>query len=189
MLQLITEQINNLLTNQTRVVMAIDGDCAAGKTTLAKHLATIYDCDIVHVDDFFLQPHQRTQERLAQAGGNLDYERLLTDVLEKLTTNQAFSYHPFNCKTLDFDQPVQLLGKQLTIIEGSYSQHPLLAKHYDLKVFLTVNADEQLTRILARNGKLMLERFKNEWIPREKEYAAVFKIPEQSDILLHNLVY
>jgi hypothetical protein len=30
---------------------------------------------LFHTDDFFLQPHQRTRERLESVGGNIDYER------------------------------------------------------------------------------------------------------------------
>jgi len=189
MINQITTRINDLLATNDRVVIAIDGDCAAGKTTLADHLATIYDCDIVHVDDFFLRPDQRTPERLAEPGGNVDYERLYTDVLVKLKTGTAFFYYPFNCRTMAFDEPVQIAGKKLTIVEGSYSHHRILADHYDLKIFLTVSEEIQLQRILNRNGESMIERFKNEWIPMEKRYATEFSVPEQSDILIENLQY
>jgi len=189
MLKEITKRIDELFNVQERVVVGIDGDCAAGKTALAAHLATIYHCDIVHVDDFFLRSDQRTPERLAEPGGNVDYERLYADVLVKIKTGDPFSYRPFNCRTMAFDEPVQIAGKKLTIVEGSYSHHRILADNYDLKIFLTVNADIQLQRILNRNGELMLERFKNEWIPMEKRYAQEFEIPKRSDILVDNLTY
>lgn len=189
MIEKITNRIDDLLATNDRVVVGIDGDCAAGKTTLATHLATIYDCDIVHVDDFFLRADQRTPERLAEAGGNVDYERLFADVLNKLKTNKPFSYRPFNCRTMAFDEPVHIAGKKLTIVEGSYSHHRTLADQYDLKIFLTVDAELQLQRILNRNGASMLERFKQEWIPMEKRYAQTFEIPKRSDILIDNLQY
>ena len=55
--------------------VAIEGGSASGKTTLSQLLETIYDCTIFHMDDFFLQPHQRTPLRYAEVGGNIDRER------------------------------------------------------------------------------------------------------------------
>ena len=43
-----------------RTVLAIDGPCGSGKTTLAALLARLYDCPVFHADDFFLRPEQRT---------------------------------------------------------------------------------------------------------------------------------
>lgn len=189
MLTEITKRINEILAISDRVVIGIDGDCAAGKTTLAAHLMTIYDCDVVHVDDFFLRPDQRTPERLAEPGGNVDYERLDADVLVKLKTGEAFSYRPFNCKTMAFDEPVQIVGKKLTIVEGSYAHHRTLVDNYDLTIFLTVNEDVQLTRILNRNGESQLQRFKDMWIPMEKHYAKIFNIVDQSDLIFDRSDY
>ena len=44
-------------------IVAIDGRCAAGKTTLAAHFQQNIDCTVFHMDDFFLRPEQRTPER------------------------------------------------------------------------------------------------------------------------------
>ena len=74
--------IDRLLLEKSHVLVAIDGNCAAGKTTLAKKLAEHYDCNVLQMDDFFLRPEQRTPERFAQAGGNVDYERFALEVLE-----------------------------------------------------------------------------------------------------------
>ncbi len=60
--------IDREMARREHVRLAIDGPCASGKSTLAKTLADIYRCPVVHMDDFFLQPHQRTPERLAQPG-------------------------------------------------------------------------------------------------------------------------
>ena len=68
-------QINMLLEEKNFVIVAIDGKCTSGKTTLASQLAEIYDCNVFHMDDFFLRPEQRTPERFAEVGGNVDYER------------------------------------------------------------------------------------------------------------------
>ena len=41
-------------------VLAIDGRCGAGKSTLGEKLAAEWDASLFHMDDFYLQPHQRT---------------------------------------------------------------------------------------------------------------------------------
>jgi len=169
------------------IVVAIDGDCASGKTTLSGLLTKVYDCNIIHIDHFFLRPEQRTEERLAMPGGNIDHERFSAEVLDKLKNDAPFSYRPFNCMTQDFDAPIPLSPQKLTIVEGSYSQHPELVHHYDLKVFLTVPEDVQLERILKRNGEVMYEKFKNLWIPMEKKYAETFDIQGNSDLVFDYL--
>ena len=67
----VTQQIDALLRDKDFVVVAIDGKCTSGKTTLAARLAEIYDCNVFHMDDFFLRPEQRTPERFAQIGGEV----------------------------------------------------------------------------------------------------------------------
>ena len=39
------KQIDGLLAEKDMVIMAIDGKCTSGKTTLASKLAEIYDCN------------------------------------------------------------------------------------------------------------------------------------------------
>jgi len=50
------------------ILIAIDGKCASGKTTLGLYLKNNLDANLFHMDDFFLQKHQRTEERLAEVG-------------------------------------------------------------------------------------------------------------------------
>ena len=50
------------------MVVAIDGNSGAGKSTLAALIADVYDCNLFHMDDFFLRPEQRTEERLKETG-------------------------------------------------------------------------------------------------------------------------
>ena len=43
------KQIDGLLAEKDMVIMAIDGKCTSGKTTLASKLAEIYDCNVFHM--------------------------------------------------------------------------------------------------------------------------------------------
>ncbi|MEK3909346.1 hypothetical protein [Oceanobacillus sp. FSL W7-1309] len=66
------------------------------------------------------------------------------------------------------DEQIYTKLKKLTIVEGSYSLHPSLQEHYDLKIFVTVNKEVQLERKLKRNGEEKLQDFIAKWIPMEE---------------------
>ena len=61
------------------MLIAVDGRCASGKTTLASALERETGCNVIHMDHFFLRPEQRTKQRLEEPGGNVDYERFQED--------------------------------------------------------------------------------------------------------------
>ena len=134
------------IDNKHPSIISIDGRCASGKTTLSNLLKQIYDCNVFKMDDFFLQPHQRTKERLESPGENVDHER--------------------------FEQEV---------IEGSYSMHSDLQRYYSYSVFLTVDKQEQLSRLEKRNPN-MLNNFIQRWIPLEELYFKTFSIQDICDI-------
>lgn len=175
--------IDRLLAVQDRVLVAIDGPCTAGKTTLAEMLKEHYRCNVLHMDEFFLQPHQRTRERLAEAGGNVDYERFYEEVLLPLKGGSDFSYRPYSCKHQMLADPVAVLSNRLTVVEGTYSTHPYFQKPYDLTVFLTIDPQTQQQRVGMREAWKQ-EMFKNVWIPMEQAYFDHFHIRENCDLVL-----
>ena len=175
LVETIRKKIDELLTQKDMVIVAIDGKCTSGKTTLASKLAEIYDCNVFHMDDFFLRPEQRTPERFAEVGGNVDYERFQEEVLLPLKSGKAFSYRPFDCSTFTLAAPVAVAPKRLNIIEGTYSHHPYFGNPYDLKILLTVDEETQQQRILERPSFLH-KRFFEEWIPMENRYFDGFAI-------------
>lgn len=180
-----TEQIFRAIENlpeQQRVVVAIDGNCGAGKTTLAAKLAERYDCNVLHMDDFFLRPQQRTPDRYAEAGGNVDYERFHQEVLQPLLSGSSFSYRPFLCKSLTLAEPVAVTPKRLTVVEGSYCMHPYFGDPYDLKILLTAAPELQRQRILQR-PKPLQEQFFTRWIPMENRYLETFRIREKCHLI------
>ena len=162
-------------------IVALDGRCAAGKTTLAARLHQRIGCNVVHMDDFFLRPAQRTEARLRQPGGNVDRERFLEEVLRPLRRGEGCTYRPYDCRTQGWKPPVRIEPAPLTIVEGAYSCHPDLWDLYDLHLFLTVSPDEQLRRIRARNGADGLEMFQNRWIPLEEAYFQAFSIEKRCE--------
>lgn len=173
-------RIDRALKENRQVQIAIDGMCAAGKSTMGRILQSIYSCRLFHMDDFFLQPHQRTADRLAQIGGNVDYERFKKEVLNHLDDREGLEYQIYSCKSQTLDKRIQTSWTPLNIIEGSYSQHPCFGDIWDLRFFCEIDPAEQLNRIRIRNGEAMCQRFKQEWIPKENAYFSAFGIREKS---------
>jgi len=176
--------IDRILAEKGRAVVAIEGGSASGKTTLADLLQELYGCTVFHMDDFFLQPHQRTPERLAEAGGNVDRERFLAEVLLPLKQGSTIAYRRYDCQVQTVLPPADIIPTGLTIVEGAYSMHPDLAKHYDLSVFLHISPELQRVRILMRNGSEMADRFFSTWIPMEQHYFSETNAANRCDLIL-----
>lgn len=179
------EKIEELLKENERVVVGIDGPCASGKTTLGKAIAEKFDCNLIHADDFFLRPEQRCSERYAEAGGNIDRERLWDEVLSPIIRREDFSYRPYACCSGELGDAVFVPCKQLYVVEGSYSQHPFFGKAmYTLRIFVDISPEKQLKRLKERNPE-KLERFVNEWIPMENRYFETYSIREKAHLVLN----
>lgn len=172
------------LAENSRLLVAIDGGSASGKTTLASLLARVYDCNVFHMDDFFLRPEQRTAERLAEPGGNVDRERFYEEVLSPLKAGKTVTFRRYDCQTQTLAAPTTIAPKALNIVEGAYSMHPLLADSYDLTAFLKIPPEVQRSRILARNGPEVGERFFTRWIPLEQRYFDALDPAGRCDLIL-----
>ncbi len=166
-----------------RVFLALDGPSAAGKTTLAKALAGRFGWTLLHMDDFFLRPEQRTAERYATPGGNVDYERFLQEVLEPLHAGREAVYRPLDCRTMTMASPVSIQPGSVVLAEGAYACHPSLWELFDLRLFLPVDPAVQRERILCRNGR-RAEMFFSRWIPLEQAYFEAFDLPARCDYIL-----
>ena len=177
-------KIDELIRKKETTNIAIDGNSGAGKSTLAEFISSIYKGNLFHMDDFFLRHEQKTEERLKEVGGNIDYERFNIEVINGLKSNSQFNYQTYNCQTLKLGQVHTVKPKVLNIVEGVYSMHPRFIDIYDYKIFLEIEEKNQIERILNRSGEFMLKRFINEWIPMENKYFKEINIRDKSDIIL-----
>lgn len=177
------DRVERLLAEGRCAFVAIDSPCASGKTVFAASLHERFGGNVLHMDDFFLRPEQRTPERFAEPGGNVDRERFEAEVLKPLAAGKAVRYRPWDCHTGDFATSRSVEPAALTVVEGSYSMHPALRGYYDLTMCLIVDPSERLRRLEARNPR-MLQRFIDEWIPLENRYFESTNTQGSADLLV-----
>ncbi len=156
--------------HKLRAVIGIDGMAASGKTTVANALGSELGITVFHTDDYFLPANRKSKERLAEAGGNIDYERMYEEIVLPLKNGGPISCRAFNCRTQSLEEAICLEPQRICIIEGAYALHPFFGDIYTHRFALFVDEDEQKRRIFRRNGGEMLERFEKEWIPLENKY-------------------
>jgi len=182
------QQVFDLLNRYNKsvipILIAIDGRCCSGKSTLANKIRENYDCNIIKIDDFFLPKELRTAERMAQVGGNIHFERLYENVILPILYNGKVKYRAYDCQKQTMSEELNFDRKTLNIVEGVYSQHPRLLEIYHARIFLTVDHSTQRIRLLHREGKTKVRTFETSWIPKEEQYFKEFSIESKSDLII-----
>ena len=158
----ILDDAEKVIREKGRVVIAIDGKSGTGKSHLSRLIEACAGVSTIHMDDFFLPKEKRTKERYEMAGGNVDSERFIEDVIIPLKRGMPFSYRPFE------------IAKPFIIVEGVYSLHPLFRDVYDMGYVLTAPYSSRIDRIKARSGDDKLEKFISLWMPLEDKYFEAF---------------
>ncbi|MFJ8235287.1 uridine kinase [Ureibacillus sp. NPDC094379] len=166
-----------------QTIVAIDGNAASGKSTLADLIKERFDCNVFLMDDFFLPISMKTKERLQEPGGNVDYNRFLHSVLKPLHDREVVYYQSFNCQTQNLNEHIEVPPKKLNIVEGVYSMHPILQPFYTHSIFLSVDPDVQLERIAKRNEQ-KLQQFITQWLPLENRYFDYFQIKSKCQLII-----
>ena len=166
------------------VVLALDGRCGSGKTTMAAALAEQFpDSIVLHTDDFYLPPADRVPGWEQTPCANMDLARLRDEVLAPARAGKPVLYRAYSCRKGAYQPAQELAAQPLVILDGSYSHHPLLTGYETLRVFVTCSKDEQVRRLQEREG----ERYANfaaRWIPLEEGYFAKYQIAENADFVV-----
>ena len=166
------------------LVLALDGRCGSGKTTLADGLTRQFPASIVlHTDDFYLPPTQRVRGWEKTPCANMDLTRLRDEALRPAYAGQPVAYRAYSCREGAFLPPAQLPAQPLVILEGSYSHHPLLRPYETLRVFVTCTKPEQTRRLQAREGARYAD-FAARWVPLEEAYFTQHNIEDAADFVM-----
>lgn len=173
-------QCLNFINNfQGRSIIALEGKCGSGKTTLVKKLSQLIPITIINIDDFFLPPERKTITRLKEIGGNIDYEAV-HDMLSKLKSGALKSYQKYNCNTNKYEEKL-FNDNELIILEGVYSYHRYFRHLIDYLIFLDIDNFTQNERLKSRTN---YSRFIEEWIPLENTYYETENIKYFADVIV-----
>lgn len=172
-----------LVLDGKAAIVAIDGRCGGGKTQFAELIARLFPCRVLHMDDFYLPLEQRGMDWRETPAGNMDLARFLEEALLPARDGKEIICRAYDCRSGELKESQTLPDRPLTVVEGSYSQHPELAEHYALKIFLTCSAEEQASRLKAREGDYF-QSFTQTWIPLEERYLQLCEAEQKSDVLV-----
>ena len=135
--QELTGIIKKELERKRPLILAVDGRCTSGKSTFARELSGVCLAEVIHMDDFFLRPQQRTKERLAEAGGNIDRERFLQEVAvllgeyrkaedvvseKKWNHDTLLTYRRYDCSRQELTDTVQIKRSPSRIVAMSFCE-------------------------------------------------------------------
>jgi pantothenate kinase-related protein Tda10 len=91
------------LWKKPRLLVAIDGRCGSGKSSLSQLIASVYGAVVLHMDDFFQTERQKSagertparqhRRRKASGGACADLQ------------GEPFEFRPYDCLTGEFLPP------------------------------------------------------------------------------------
>jgi uridine kinase len=186
------------------VRVGIDGPSAAGKTTLADDLAgalramtrrTVIRAELDHfmrmVTDRDAYPYDSPESYYLDAW---DYPAIRRELLRPLGPGGDRRYRTAltdAAGTVTRDLPVHVAPDDAILLaDGVFLQRPELDEHWDLRIYLHVDAAESLRRGVARDAAWMggagaaERRYRTKYLPGEERYRAEVRPRERADIVV-----
>lgn len=160
-------------------LLAIDGACATGKSTLAEQLAKHYKCTLIRMDDFFLPVEKRGDS--SEIASNIDKIRLIEEVFLPISRGDFHSYVPFLCRAQQLGEAVIAQKHPLIIIEGVYCLCAEFRDYFHMKVLLKSTWELRKSRLIERGSDFY--QFAQEWIPREDLYFEKEDVEQYCDFI------
>lgn len=169
---------------------AVDGRCGSGKTGFSGVVEQLIPGSkhIAHMDDLYLPWEKRSPDWMEIPAGNMDLERLQREILLPVRSGAPMTYPPFlpgGPVLNEYGEPIETDPEdvELILVEGTYSQHPSLAKYYDYKLFLTCEKEEQTRRLQVREGDYY-PTFDRVWRALEEAYFAACGTEAAADLVV-----
>ena len=165
-LDLILKWAEEKCTEQSLLIIGIDGCGGAGKSTLANKIKSNFSTvTIVHMDDFYLPSAKIVNENPTNKsiGADFDWKRLLKEVLNPISNGLEGRY-----KRYDWEKD-SLVGSHIVpaggivIIEGVYATRQELAGMYDLKIWVNCPRETRIKRGITRDGEAARDMWENNW--------------------------
>lgn len=178
----LVEQISRSGGRGSRVVVAVDGPGASGKSTLAEQVArSLPEAVVVQVDDFYLPSDQR-DARSGEGGPLFDLPRLKHQVLEPAARGDGFRYQRYDWDHDAMSAWVEVAPDVPVIVDGVYSLHRSFRFAYTFSVFCRCDRAIRLRRGVDRDGEDAEVMWRDVWMPAEDRYLELEAPDEYADL-------
>jgi uridine kinase len=175
----INEALRDLFSQSTNpLVLAVDGPAGSGKSTLAGEIARAfagtYDIEVIHLDELYNGWDDALSEELF-----LRIAQLIASQRAGKATDLAI----YDWSAGSFSGSREIKSVQLLIIEGVGSSNQLLHANLTTSIWLDVDQNTGLARVLERDG----EEIRGEmvkWQKMESEYFARDLTRERAEFIL-----
>lgn len=151
------ERIQEKCTEQSVIIIGIDGCGGAGKSTLANKIKSDFSTvTVVHMDDFYLPSAKivNVHPTNKSIGADFDWKRLLQEVLDPISNGLEGRYKRYDWEKDSLVGSHIVPASGIVIIEGVYATRQELAEMYDLKIWVNCPRETRIKRGIARDGKL-----------------------------------
>ncbi|MET0696158.1 MAG: hypothetical protein ABWZ58_01910 [Acidimicrobiia bacterium] len=171
------------------ILVALDGQSAAGKSTLAGEVAPLVGAVVIDGDDFYSGGTAETWDAMSaaeKANHCMDWRRQ-RPVLETLASGLAATWHPYDWEVDDGSlaaTPVVCEPAPVIILDGAYSARPELADLFDLRVLLDAPATLRRAQLIEREGEGYREEWNARWDEAEQWYFGNVMPPESFDLVI-----
>ena len=158
---------------QTKIVV-IDGPAGSGKTTLAKSLSGLLEnCPIIHMDEIYDGWENALSPKTSQD--------LVEWVINPLLESKSIEFVKYDWYLEKRIEKVVINLPKVLIIEGVGSSSFEISKHASLKLWIEVNKETGINRVLTRDGQQIQEQMKK-WQSQESKFFIENNSKENSDI-------
>jgi uridine kinase len=158
---------------QTKIIV-IDGPAGSGKTTLAKSLSGLLEnCPIIHMDEIYDGWENALSPKTSQD--------LVEWVINPLLESKSIEFVKYDWYLEKRIEKVVINLPKVLIIEGVGSSSFEISKHASLKLWIEVNKETGINRVLTRDGQQIQEQMKK-WQSQESKFFIENNSKENSDI-------
>ncbi len=170
-------RIQSLVSSNEKILVLIDGPAGAGKTTLASEIEKAFNSvNVVHMDDLYNGWEKPLTIEL--------YKRIQDQIVNPHLKSDESTYSVFNWITNSFDSIETLEPKQMLVIEGVGSASKESRGSADLVIFIEVNPEVGIERVLNRDGKNITSQML-EWQSMEAKHFETDQTKRAADILVN----
>ena len=168
----------DLTKSTTQPIIAIDGPAGAGKTTLATHLSAAlslkYKCAVIHMDQLYNGWSTPFDEHFTQA---------LIQIVSAHKKAEVIPLAKYNWHRAAYDERQFLPPTQLLILEGVASTHSLIRDEITASLWIDIEPQIGLDRVLARDGKEISDQM-NIWLVLQAQHFAANDSQMKADFAL-----